>query len=74
MNGMAFLERASVNIKEFLSPGGPGSLELGSFLKSIRSGLSIKLGPTTICVCVWGGGYLLKCFLFPCQALTEIKK
>ena len=39
MNGMAFLERASMNIKEFLSLGGPlegpASLKLGFFLKSV---------------------------------------
>lgn len=49
MNGMAFLARASMNIKEFLSLGGPASLELGLFLKSIRSGIFVNvLGPTTI--------------------------
>ena len=49
MNGMAFLERASTNIKAFLSLGGPASLKLGFFLKSIRSGIFVNmLGHTVI--------------------------
>lgn len=56
---MAFLERASMNIKEFLSLGGPVSLERGLFLKPIRSGISIKKWDPLqfVCVCVGGAIY-----------------
>lgn len=66
--------------KGILSPGrpcgGPVSRELGLCLKSIRPGISMNmLGPTAVCVCMCVGGcYLLKCFLFLCQAHTEIQK